>query len=80
MQRFARNSTVCLQWYDTFVPGGISDAGVSSLSLELGRDVSVHEAAEVVKPHLSELLAWEAYTPSADLVHDVPEYPSVAML
>lgn len=80
MHGFSLNCNVDLKWYDSFVPCGISDAGVSSLSVELGRDVTVHEAAEVVKPHLSELLAWEAYTPSADLVHDVPVYPSVAML
>ena len=80
MHGFSLNCDVELSWYDTFVPCGISDAGVSSLSVELGRDVTVHEAAELVKPHLAELLAWDAYTPSADLVHDVPVYPSVAVL
>ncbi|MGZ5367460.1 MAG: lipoyl(octanoyl) transferase LipB, partial [Aeromicrobium sp.] len=66
--------------FDTFVPCGISDAGVSSLSTELGRDVTVQEAAAAVKPHLAELLHWDAYKPSVDLVHDESAYPSVAVL
>lgn len=80
MHGFSLNCNVDLKWFETFVPCGISDAGVSSLSTELGRDVTVHEAADLVKPHLSELLAWEAYTPSADLIHNEPVYPSVAVL
>ncbi len=30
-------------WYDRFVPCGIADAGVTSLTAELGRDVTVHD-------------------------------------
>ena len=41
MHGFALNCDVDLGWYDRFVPCGISDAGVSSLSVELGRDVTV---------------------------------------
>ena len=80
MHGFSLNANVDLSWFDTFVPCGISDAGVSSLSIELGRDVTVREAAAVVKPHLCELLAWDAYTPSVGLVHDESDYPSVAVL
>ncbi len=67
MHGFSLNADVDLAWYDRFVPCGISDAGVTSLTVELGRRVGVVEAAEAVVPHLSELLAWEAYTPSPDV-------------
>ncbi|MGZ5372100.1 lipoyl(octanoyl) transferase LipB [Aeromicrobium sp.] len=80
MHGFSLNANVDLSWFDTFVPCGISDAGVSSLSTELGRDVTVQEAAAAVKPHLAELLHWDAYKPSVDLVHDESAYPSVAVL
>ena len=38
---FALNCDVDLGWYDRFVPCGIADAGVTSLSAELGRQVTV---------------------------------------
>ena len=80
MHGFSLNANVDLSWFDTFVPCGISDAGVSSLSTELGRDVTVREAAEVVKPHLAELLAWNGYKRSKDIAEDQSVYPSVAVL
>lgn len=69
MHGFALNADVDLGFYDRFVPCGIADAGVTSLSVELGRDVTVSEVADVVAPHLRELLEWQAYEPSVDLVH-----------
>ena len=45
MHGFALNCDVDLGWYDRFVPCGIADAGVTSLSAELGRDVTVAEVA-----------------------------------
>lgn len=68
MHGFSLNANVDLGWYDRFIPCGISDAGVTTLSAELGRDVTVTEAADAVAPHLIELLRWEAYTPSADIM------------
>lgn len=79
MHGFALNCDVDLGWFDTFVPCGIADAGVTSLSAELGRDITVDEAAAAVGPRLCELLEWQAYTPSADLA-DADEFPSVAIL
>jgi lipoyl(octanoyl) transferase len=67
MHGFSVNADVDLSWYDRFVPCGISDAGVTSLSVELGRRVTVPEAAEAVAPHLHELLRWDDYTPSPDV-------------
>ncbi|MGZ4536024.1 MAG: lipoyl(octanoyl) transferase LipB [Nocardioidaceae bacterium] len=69
MHGFALNCDVDLGWYDTFVPCGISDAGVTSLSRELGRDVTVEETAPVVERRLRELLAWAPYDPT-------PDYPA----
>jgi len=67
MHGFSLNADVDLSWYDRFVPCGIADAGVTSLSLELGRRVTVPEAAGAVAPHLTDLLQWDAFTPSPDL-------------
>jgi len=72
MHGFSLNANVDLDWYDRFIPCGISDAGVTTLSAELGRDVTVAEAADAVAPHLVELLRWESYAPSLDITA-VPE-------
>jgi lipoyl(octanoyl) transferase len=56
-----------MDWYDRFIPCGIADAGVTSLSLELGRHVTVLEASEAVAPHLIDLLRWNTYRASPDL-------------
>jgi lipoyl(octanoyl) transferase len=66
MHGFALNCDVDLAWYDRFVPCGISDAGVTSLSAELGRDVSVPEVAPIAERHLREMLAWAPYDPTPD--------------
>ena len=66
MHGFALNCDVDLSWYDRFVPCGIADAGVTSLSVELGRDVTVYDVLPSVRRHLTELLAWSAYEPTPD--------------
>jgi lipoyl(octanoyl) transferase len=66
MHGFALNCDVDLGWYDRFVPCGIADAGVTTLSEELGRDVTVAEALPVVRTHLAELLSWAAYERTPD--------------
>ena len=66
MHGFALNCDVDLAWYDRFVPCGIADAGVTSLSEELGRDVSVAEVVPVVEKHLGDLLGWAPYQPTPD--------------
>ncbi len=66
MHGFALNCDVDLAWYARFVPCGISDAGVTSLTAELGRDVTVAEVLPLVRRHLADLLAWTAYTPTPD--------------
>jgi lipoyl(octanoyl) transferase len=66
MHGFALNCDVDLSWYDRFVPCGISDAGVTSLSAELGWDVTVREVLPHVRRHLTDLLAWTPYVPTPD--------------
>jgi lipoyl(octanoyl) transferase len=66
MHGFALNCDVDLAWYDRFVPCGIADAGVTSLSSELGRPVTVSDVLPSVERHLSEYLAWTPYTPTPD--------------
>ncbi len=52
---FAINADCDLSRYNIFVPCGIRDAGVTSLSEELGRDVTVAEVLPVVERHLTTL-------------------------
>jgi lipoyl(octanoyl) transferase len=54
---FALNCNPDLSWFDRIVPCGISDAGVTSLSKEIGRDVPVAAVLPVVERHLPGLLA-----------------------
>jgi len=77
MHGFSLNADVDLSFYDRFVPCGIADAGVTSLSAELGRTVSVREAATAVAPHLRDLLAWNPYTPGPDLTPQHENGPRV---
>jgi lipoyl(octanoyl) transferase len=67
MHGFALNCDVDLAWYDTIVPCGIADAGVTTLTKELGRTVGVEEAAGAIEPHLRVLLSWADYDRSPDL-------------
>jgi lipoyl(octanoyl) transferase len=52
---FAINCAPDLTWFDRIVPCGIADAGVTSLSRELNRDVPVAEVLPVVERHLPSL-------------------------
>ena len=66
MHGIALNCDVDLGWYDRFVPCGIADAGVTSLSLENGRPVGVSEVLPVLQERLTELLAWAPYAATPD--------------
>lgn len=66
MHGFSLNCDVEMGWYDRFVPCGIDDAGVTSLSEELGREVPVREVLDAVRRHLSGLLAWGPFEATPD--------------
>ena len=53
---FALNCDCDLGAYDRIVPCGIRDAGVTALSVEAGRDVTVAEVLPLVEKRLSALL------------------------
>jgi lipoyl(octanoyl) transferase len=57
MHGFALNCDCDLTWFDRIVPCGIRDAGVTSLTAELGRDVTVPEARLYVEKRLVDVLA-----------------------
>ena len=56
MHGFALNCDNDLAWYDGIVACGIDDAGVTTLSEELGRGVSVDQVAPLVETHLQRVL------------------------
>jgi lipoyl(octanoyl) transferase len=56
MHGFALNADPDLSWFDRIVPCGITDATVTSLSAELGRDVTVAEVTPLVERHLAAVL------------------------
>jgi lipoyl(octanoyl) transferase len=56
MHGFALNCCCDLSWSQVIVPCGIPDAGVTSLSKELGREVTVQEVLPHVEKHLSDIL------------------------
>lgn len=65
--------------YESFLACGIADAGVTSLTAELGRRVTVRDAAAAFEPHLRDLLDWQPYTPAPDLAGPASVSASVSV-
>lgn len=79
MHGFSLNCDVDLGWYARFVPCGIADAGVTSLSRELDRDVTITEVLPLVRNHLADYLAWEPYEATPDY-EARPEPPRIQLV
>lgn len=58
MHGFAVNCDNDLSWFDPIVPCGITDASVTTLSKELGRDVTVADVLPVVQQQLGRIVSW----------------------
>ncbi len=56
MHGFALNCDCDLGWADPIIPCGIADAGVSSLSREAGRTVTVADVLPYAEKHLTDVL------------------------
>lgn len=65
MHGFALNCDPDLSWFRRIVPCGIEDADVTSLSAELGRDVTVDDVVPLVEEHLRTALS--AARPRSDV-------------
>ena len=77
MHGFALNCDCDLGWFDRFVPCGIRDAGVTSLSAECGRPVTVADMTGLVEQHLAGVLGAAAWR-RAPLPGELPEVPAAA--
>jgi lipoyl(octanoyl) transferase len=81
MHGFALNVDPDLRWFDRIIPCGLTGVGVTSMTAELGRHLTVAEAAQSLRPRLRHYLAFEAYTQSPDIgvAPDSPQQHGVAV-
>ncbi|HEX7405504.1 MAG TPA: lipoyl(octanoyl) transferase LipB [Candidatus Nanopelagicaceae bacterium] len=56
MHGFALNVNPDLSFFDRIIPCGIADAGVTSMSKELSRDIAVDEVVPIVERHIYEAM------------------------
>lgn len=71
---FSLNCDANLAEFDKIVPCGISDAGVTSLSIELGRPVPVEEVRDAARDAV--IAALDGTLPVTDHVLDRPDVPA----
>jgi lipoyl(octanoyl) transferase len=73
MHGFALNCDCDLAGFDAIVPCGISDAGVTTLSVEAGRAVTVAEVLPAVESALRRVLDHDTPSHSAEIGREVVE-------
>jgi lipoyl(octanoyl) transferase len=66
MHGFALNADCDLSWYDRIVPCGIRDAGVTTLSAETGRHITVAQVTPLIERHLADVLGYSAWRRTDD--------------
>lgn len=71
MHGFALNCNNDLAWFDRIVPCGIRDAGVTTLSKELGLNITVEEVADRAEFHSHRVFGQIAHDLSQDLSMNV---------
>jgi lipoyl(octanoyl) transferase len=76
MHGFALNCDCDLAWFGRIVPCGISDAGVTSLTAEAGRPVSVLDVLPVMQGHLATALGHHRF----DVIKGTEALTSPALL
>lgn len=59
MHGFALNVNASLGYFDKIIPCGITDKAVTSMHVELGKEVSLQEVQEKVQKHFMELFEAE---------------------
>lgn len=69
MHGFSLNCANDLSWYNRIIPCGIPDAGVTSLSAETGRRITVDEVTPFAEKRLAEALALESYVMYEEDLH-----------
>jgi lipoyl(octanoyl) transferase len=67
MHGFALNVDPDLRSFDQIIPCGLTGVGVTSMSAELRRRLTVTEVAQAMRPHLQHYLAFEEYVQSPDI-------------
>jgi lipoyl(octanoyl) transferase len=77
MHGIAINCDCDLGWYDRFVPCGISDASVTSLSAEAGQAIPVTAVLEVTERQIADVLGHGSFR-RADGVADLLPAPATA--
>lgn len=66
---FALNCTTDLSWYDAIVPCGLTDEGVTSLSLQAGREITVAEMQPLVAARFAEVFDRTVVAPPSSAAH-----------
>jgi lipoyl(octanoyl) transferase len=66
MHGFALNADCDLSWFDRIVPCGIRDAGVTTLSAEAGRDITVADVTPAMERHLAAALGYRTWRHADD--------------